>query len=394
MKHKSNWSTAGVVFLALAAGTVCYGAEKKVKPLSPAEAERRELVNRVDHGRQEVERKGDDTVREANSKLAAGFYMEACNLYRVAKVEFKKFNSPYFNRKIAFCDQQIARCYYLQAEEAIRAADRSSQRGDFETAINLCKEAVKYCPEQADKLESLIAQYEKRKNYAAQKETVSAGRLLPNKKNQDYQIEVLLEQGRRLVAANELGAAVKKYQEIMLIDPYNEAAVKSLEGVYTRIGKIGQERMHVTHRRMVSEAEWKFASPIFPEADPRTTSTNFLAAGSKPKTQNSNAALIKKLNEIIIKEFEFTDIPIPVVVNHLRELTKQYDPNHLGINFVYLAKNPVRADAQKAEETAEQGTEGDGGVAPAPAPAPAPLLPLHLREKAKAVRLFRLRKNL
>ena len=368
MRKQSKWSLPGVLIFVLAAGTVVHAADSRpgIQKISAAELEQRTIVNRVDHGRQEVERKGDDLVRDANVKLAAGNYMEACDLYRIAKTEFKKFNSPYFNRKIAFCDRQIARCYYMQAESAIKDADRSSQRGDFENAIKLCKEALKYCPEQADRLERLIVQYEKRKNYAAERDSVSDDRLIPNRKNQDYQIEVLLEQGRKLVAANELGEAVRKYQEIMLLDPYNAAAVKSLEGVYTRIGKIGEERYRTTHRRMMSEIEWKFASPVFPESDGKGNTVNFVAGNSKKKNTSGSAAITDKLNSIVIKEFSFDDIPISVVVNHLRELTKQHDPAQLGINFVYLPKNVERQEAAPiAGSTAAAGVAGEGEEGPA-----------------------------
>ena len=372
MNQKSIWGLGVLLIAVSASGADVKGNSVAAGRESAVAKEQRLIVSRADHGRQEVERKGDGLVRDANLKLAAGEYMAACSLYRVAKIEFKKFNSPYFSRKIEFCDRQIARCYYLQAEDAIRDADRSYQRGDFETAIKLCKEALKYCPEQADRLEALIAQYERRKNHAAERDSVSTERLVPNKKAQEYQIEVLLEQGRKLVAAGDLGAAVRKYQEIMLIDPYNAAAVKSLEGVYIRIGKIGDARFNATHRRMLSEAEWKFATPVFPEAEGKGNTVNFLSSGSKQKDVSGSSALAQKLNSIVIKEFSFDDIPISVVVNHLRELTKQHDPAHLGVNFVYLPKNVVRLEA-KAIEGATSGSTGEGGeAAPAPAPAPAP----------------------
>ena len=377
MCQKSEWVFRGVLVLAFFAGTALRAADTKTAPgITPAQREQRMIVNRVDHGRQEVERKGDDLVRDANLKLASGSYMEACSLYRSAKVEFKKFNSPYFSRKISFCDSQIARCYYLQAEDAMREADASSQRGDFEKAIKLCQEALKYCPEQADRLEALIVQYEKRKNYAAEKDSVSADRLLPNRKNQDYQIEVLLEQGRKLVSAGDLGAAVRKYQEILLIDPYNAAAVKSLEGVYRRIGNIGIRRFAASQRRGIAEAEWKYSLPSIPEDDGKGTTVNMLEDGSKKKETTPSNALAQKLEKIIIKEFSFDDIPVSVVINHLRELTKQHDPAHIGVNFVYLPKNVVRLDAKSAEGgTSTPGAGGEGGEAPAaaaPAPAAAP----------------------
>ena len=308
MNQKSKSSSLMLLILSVVSGVGAAEVQPAAAPKTSAELEQRMIISRADHGRQEVERKGDDLVREANQKLASGQYMPACSLYRVAKSEFKKFNSPYFNRKIEFCDRQIARCYFLQAEDAIREADRSYQRGDFETAIKLCKEALKYCPEQADRLEALIVQYEKRKNYAAEKDSVSSDRLVPNKKNQDYQIEVLLEQGRKLVAANELGAAIRKYQQIMLIDPYNAAAVKSLEAVYIHIGKIGDARFNMNHRRMLSEAEWKFAAPVFPEADPQAGVTNFVAGNAKKKVQH----WLRNLIPLSSKNFLLMTFPFPL----------------------------------------------------------------------------------
>lgn len=346
----------GLLLLSVALAGTAGAAGNKVDA-----GEQRQLVNRAEHGRQEVERKGDTLVREANVKLAGAEYMAACGLYRKAKQEFQKFNSPYFAKRIAFCDSQIARCYFEQAEQAINTADARSRQGDFETAIKLCKEALKYCPEQAERLENLISLYEQRKSQAAVRDSVSTENLLPGKKDQDYQIEVLLEQGRKLVAANELGEAARKYQEIMLIDPYNAAAIKSLEGVYRRIGKLGVDRYKATHRRMLSEVEWKFAAPVVPESDPNRATTNLIAGAPKNKVGRESDAITEKLNKIIIKEFSFDDIPISVVVNHLRELSKQNDPANVGINFVYLAKNVERFDAPPAA------AEGAPGVPGAPA---------------------------
>ena len=99
MNQKSKWSL-WVLLIALSAA----GADTVSQPVRQADSaavlEQRRIINRADHGRQEVERKGDDLVRQANLTLAAGEHMKACSLYRIAKLEFKKFNSPYFTRKM------------------------------------------------------------------------------------------------------------------------------------------------------------------------------------------------------------------------------------------------------------------------------------------------------
>ena len=94
MRKQSKWSLPGVLIFVLAAGTVVHAADSRpgIQKISAAELEQRTIVNRVDHGRQEVERKGDDLVRDANVKLAAGNYMEACDLYRIAKTDITKMS--------------------------------------------------------------------------------------------------------------------------------------------------------------------------------------------------------------------------------------------------------------------------------------------------------------
>ena len=384
MHNQSKWIVPGLLVLAVT-GTGVHAAETSAgsAAASPARLEQRRLINRVDHGRQEIERRGDALVREANLKLVSGDYMGACSLYRKAKMEFKKFNSPYFTRRIAFCDSQISKCYFVQAQDAMRAADRSAQRGDFETAIKLCREALKYCPEQADQLEMLIQQYEKRKNYVIERDKTTAGQLLPNQKNQEYQIEILLEQGRKLIAANELGAAIRKYEEILLLDPYNAAAIKSLEAVYLRIDKIGAQRYNATHRRLLSEVEWKFASPVFPEAGKDSGSINFVTE-PKVKKNTGSAAVEKKLKEIIIPGVEI-ESTLRNAIDTLREETLKNDPAKVGINFVYLDKNVVRAEAKPIEGAVKAGDAENPDAAAAPAAAaPAAAAPAAAAEGEEA----------
>ena len=73
MRKQSKWSLPGVLIFVLAAGTVVHAADSRpgIQKISAAELEQRTIVNRVDHGRQEVERKGDDLVRDANVKLGS-----------------------------------------------------------------------------------------------------------------------------------------------------------------------------------------------------------------------------------------------------------------------------------------------------------------------------------
>ena len=67
MSQKTEWIFLGALVLAVFAGTVLRAADNAASsPLSTAEREQRMIVNRVDHSRQEVERRGDNLVLDAN----------------------------------------------------------------------------------------------------------------------------------------------------------------------------------------------------------------------------------------------------------------------------------------------------------------------------------------
>jgi DNA polymerase III gamma/tau subunit len=95
----------------------------------------------------------------------------------------------------------IKQCYISKAKEAMRLADERVQVRDFEEAIKLCEEAIKYCPEERAVLEEKISFYRKRQEAARTRDEVTADRLMPDLAREQYDIQVLLQQGRELATA-------------------------------------------------------------------------------------------------------------------------------------------------------------------------------------------------
>ena len=142
--------------------------------------ETREALNRVDQGKQENEQRAARLVSEANDLLIRNKYMEARDKYIAALKIFETFPSETFRQKSAWCRQQIGKCYYYRAEDAMLQAEERAQARDFEEAIAICKEAIKYCPENAAKLQARIERYEKRQAQALMMTDTSEEKLIPN----------------------------------------------------------------------------------------------------------------------------------------------------------------------------------------------------------------------
>ena len=319
----------------------------QINNTAAAKIDRMNVVNRTDIGRQEVDMRGDALVSKANEAFAKGDFLGACKLYIAAKKEFQKFNSNVFARKTAYCDRNIARCYNEQALQDIAKADKFASSNDFEGAIKTCTEALKYCPERADELEARISSYEKRKVAHDLELSTSLDVLKPDARSQEYQIQVLLEQGRKLVAAGEYVKAIRKFNDVLLIDPYNDDANQNLRGCYNRITKFGTQRRYNSKYKTITEAAWKFSSPIIPEDD-ENTGRNLLGDAGRKKVVSDDSRLEKKLKSLRIPKLNLGEVTIAEAIATVRELSRTLDPDRQGVNIVYLEPKQAAAASNNA----------------------------------------------
>ena len=310
--------------------------------------EANEMIRNADLNRQEIIHRGDNLVREGHRLFEQKEYFAARDKYMEAVKLFRRYPSKFFQDKIEFCQKEIAACYYAKATEAGELADKMAFASNFDEAIKICKEAIKYCPEQADELQQRIALYEKRRDTVIERRAYTVSRLIPDKDAQDYKIQVLLEQARRLVTLKDYSGALVKYNEILLLDPYNADATQGKRGVGRRISLAANERYINTHRRTVAEIEWKYAIPITPEATGNAVNT----VADQPKLKNAElkkSPLRVKLDEIQIPSYNFTGQSLSAVLRSLQEMSRINDlKGKRGINIVYIP------DAHNPDETLEE----------------------------------------
>ena len=332
-----------VLFLVVAGSAVLTAAD-----LTP---EMQETATKVNVGRQEVEVSADKLVAEGNDLLSDKNYFEARDKYIEAKMVLQKYSAPLFAEKIEYCDRQIAKCYYEKASDAMNEADSLSTQSKYEEAIKICQEAIKYCPEQSAKLEKKIAYLEERRDAAIARDAVSVQTLLPNRENQAYQVELLMEQGRRLVAEKQYTKALRKFKEVLLITPYHSDAVQNIQMLNKRIGDIGLKRYNNTHRAMITESEWKYSIPLRPDAN-SSDGRNLLEDGEpKVKVEQAGDALTRKMESIVIPELNIEG-DVNSVIKLFADLSRRYDPDKQGINFMLrrpAAKKAVRASSDNDE---------------------------------------------
>ena len=224
------------------------------------------VETRENIGKQALLHESSELVSKANALMNDGKYPEAIKEYRKVVSLLRNAGGEKFQSKVEFCEKRIADCYYQMADDAMKKADELATSYDFEAAIKKCEEAVEFCPERREELLEKIEFYKKRREAAAAREQVNIHSLNPNFSAQEYQIQLLLEQGIALVKRNEFMKARRKFEQVLLIDPYNEAAMQNIKGVNVRLRKEAGSRANATARHLIGQVEWAAAIPIVAEA--------------------------------------------------------------------------------------------------------------------------------
>ncbi|MCK4982159.1 MAG: hypothetical protein KAS17_04495, partial [Victivallaceae bacterium] len=311
---------------------------------------------------QQKEDKVEKILRSAKDLFVRDKYKQAIDKYLAAIKVLKTIGvgeKTAFKAKIKYCEEQIYQCYYYWAMDVVAKVEKKSFSKDYAEAINLCNKAAEIYPPCKKKMDVKIKKLTVLRNAAARRYETSENKLIPGKKEQAYDTQVLLKQADVLIKAGRYDLAKEKYEQILLSDIYNYKAIEGLRSVNKQINKIGTRRLYTQDKERNAEVAWKTTIPIIPEV-----SSDGRKAINKPEKKYLPVSKIKqKLKSIIIPRLDFEDITVETAVRHLREQSKQLDPEGVGINIFLRLKAPSVKDSALDKGTAEGAGGGEVAVA-------------------------------
>ena len=142
------------------------------------------------------------------------------------------------------------------------------------------------------------------------------------------EIKRLLALGDQLTETGQYVEARKRLDDVLRIDPYNQAARKKIE-------KIEQERILVADKRYAASREKALAEVTEAWAPPLPAKIDDTKTRSTGSAKASHSAeILKSLATIKIPELVFNEKPIREAVQDLQRLSEQNDPEKKGLNFV------------------------------------------------------------
>ncbi len=248
--------------------------------------------------------------------------------------------------------QALTECYY-------RVADAAYRSGNSAKARELAVKALEYDPKNrsAENLivkirQSEIQAKERAERVAANPEiTEPALDNTPEFNAKKEQIKKLFREGKILLNSGQFDAAEARFQQVLLIDNYNEDAHILLGELNRRRLGIAKTATDQTRTKALWEVQQAWVQPVSRDVKLPAAVTG---QGSITAVPSEIARIQEKLNTIKIPEINFREAAITDVVTFLSDESRKLDPEGKGVNIV-LGQGVL---------------DSTGGAAPAPAPVP------------------------
>jgi general secretion pathway protein D len=176
------------------------------------------------------------------------------------------------------------------------------------------------------------------------------------------EVSKLLNQAEGFFATGRYDLAIKRYEQALILDPYNIAARRGMEMVNQKRNDYYKETYNETRSRMLWQVDRDWEKPVRQFNTDRSTE-----GASINNTEISSLSLKNKLDKITIDRIKLDKVSILEAVEIVKQKTRQYDtttndPAKKGINIV-LKMPPESHPATQADDSGSQ-DETSGILAP------------------------------
>ena len=154
--------------------------------------------------------------------------------------------------------------------------------------------------------------------------TVDAGFI-----NKVEEVKRLLAEADGYYQSGQYDKAMKSYDRVLALDPYNTAARRGQERIDNTKYQYGEEAYNETRARQLWKVEEAWQQPV------RKYGAVGPAADNKGRGEvRGTAQMTNKMNSIIIPHIEFRDTTVREAIDFLREQAAENDPSGQGVNIV------------------------------------------------------------
>lgn len=182
--------------------------------------------------------------------------------------------------------------------------------------------------------------------------------------NKVDEVKRLLAEADGYYQSGQYDKAMKSYDRVLTLDPYNTAARRGQEKIDNTKYQYGEEAYNETRARQLWQVEEAWQQPVRKYGAVGPVADNKGRGGELRGT----AQMTNRLNSIIIPHVEFRDTSIREAIDFLREQAAENDPSGKGVNIVLRLVPLGQVSGPSAPVLPPPGTGSPVPGAPAQAP--------------------------
>jgi general secretion pathway protein D len=165
--------------------------------------------------------------------------------------------------------------------------------------------------------------------------------ITPKFATQRDEVTRLLAEAGGFTESGRNDLALRRYESVVNIDPYNSAARKGMEAIHNSGIKYADEAYNENRSRLLWQVEKAWERPPRKSKQGRSTEST-----GRQQDIRGTDQIIEKLNSIVIDKIDLNDSPISEAVEYLKQKSVSLDPNKKGVNiFLKLAPSMVSLPA-------------------------------------------------
>jgi general secretion pathway protein D len=261
----------------------------------------------------ELADKAQRALADKNLEAAYTDYLAAVQLVpagEAAKSQRASLLAAFSSTAVDYATQLIGRGEYAKAEEVAKTVLRPELNPGYTPAIQL------------------LARLEQPGYY---NRTVT-----PAFDEKRDEVSKLLNEAQGYFATGRYDLAMKRYEQVLNLDPYNIAARSGMEQVNKQRTDYYNEAYNETRSRMLWLVDREWERPV---RKIRGTSRGTDALTLGQEASASKERIFKKLNDIVIKNIDLSGVTIREAVDELKRQSRQSDtsetdPRQRGVNIV------------------------------------------------------------
>ncbi len=291
----------------------------------------------------ELTDKARRALADKNLEAAYTDYLAAVQLVpagEAAKSQRASLLAAFSSTAVDYATSLIGRGEYAKAEQVAKTVLRPEFNPDYKPAVQLLSRL-----EQKDYYNKTIT---------------------PAFAEKRDQVSKLLNDAQGYFATGRFDLAMKRYEQVLNLDPYNIAARNGMEEVAKQRTNYYDEAYNETRSRMLWLVDREWERPV---RKIRGTSrgTDITALGQEANV--SKERILKKLNQIVIKNINLSNVTIREAVDELKRKSREFDtseadPKLRGVNLVLKLPPPSTGgellpseDSEASVQTVTENTE-------------------------------------